>query len=97
MFHELPEDRSGDRSRALAKRLAWALRNKLRIADRSLVAAHGWRHRARTKLEAASISPWTADFFLGHMRYGEGLSWYSKPSDEQLVAAAKAVPLPAVS
>jgi integrase len=97
VFHELPADRNGDRSRALTKRLGWALREKLHIADRSLVAAHGWRHRARTKLEAASISPWTADFFLGHMRYGEGLSRYSKPSDEQLVKAARAVPLPAGS
>jgi hypothetical protein len=47
-------------------------------------------------MEAAGVAPWTADFMLGHARPGEGLGRYSKPSDAQLIKAARAVPLPAV-
>jgi integrase len=92
VFSELPANKFGDRSKSLAQRLSTKLRAM--TADPALVAAHGWRHRARTALEAASIAPWTADAFLGHARPGEGLSRYSKASEAQLVEAARAVPLP---
>jgi integrase len=92
VFSELPANKFGDRSKSLAQRLSTKLRAM--TVDPALVAAHGWRHRARTALEAASIAPWTADAFLGHARPGEGLSRYSKASEAQLVEAARAVPLP---
>jgi integrase len=92
VFSELPANKFGDRSKSVAQRLSTKLRAM--TADPALVAAHGWRHRARTLLEQASIAPSTCDFLLGHARPGEGLSSYSKPSDQQLIEAVRAVPLP---
>jgi integrase len=92
VFMELPVNRFGDRSKALSVRLSGKLRAI--IKDPALVAAHGFRHRCRTKLEEAEIPLPTADWFMGHARPGEGLGRYSKPSDEQLLRAARAVPLP---
>jgi hypothetical protein len=54
------------------------------------------RHRCRTLQEAAGILPWTSDYFMGQTRPGEGLGRYSRPSEAQLIEAAKAVPLPSV-
>jgi integrase len=95
MFPELQPDKHGDRAPMLASRLRTVLRRKLGIADKSLVGAHSLRHRARTMLEAAGVSPWASDAYMGHRRQGEGLSRYSKPSEEQLIQAARAIPLPA--
>jgi integrase len=95
VFPELPEDGFGDRSGALKKRLTHRLRVVMDITDPALVPAHSFRHRARTLLEQAAIAPSTCDFLLGHARPGEGLSRYSKPSDQQLFEAVRAVPLPA--
>jgi hypothetical protein len=94
LFMELPVNRFGDRSKSLAQRLSTKLRAGVGAGDPSLVAAHGWRHRARTAMEARHVPPSTADWFMGHARPGEGLSRYSKPSDEQLIEAARAIPLP---
>jgi hypothetical protein len=94
VFHELPLDRFGDRSRQLSQRMGHRLRHDLGIVDPALASAHSWRHRARTLMEGAGIPPWTSDWIMGHQRGGEGLSRYSKPSDQQLIEAVKAVPLP---
>jgi integrase len=97
IFHELQETRFGDRSVDLSKRLGRRLRS-FGFTDKSLVASHSWRHRAATLLEQAGIVRDTCDYLLGHARPGEGRGRYSKgPSDEQLVAAARAVSLPAGS
>ena len=93
VFPELPVDRFGDRSKPLVKRLGRTLRG-LGMTDPALVAGHSWRHRARTLMEAAEVAPWTADYLIGHARPGEGLGRYSRPSEEQLIKAVKAVPLP---
>ena len=89
-------DRFGDRRKALVKRLGRHLR-AIGMTDPRLVAGHSWHHRARSLMEAEGVLPWTADWFLGHARPGEGLGRHSEPSEEQLVAAAKAVPLPATT
>ena len=73
MFPELQPDKHGDRAPMLASRLRTVLRRKLGIADPSLVGAHSLRHRARTLLEAAGVSPWASDAYMGHRRQGEGL------------------------
>jgi hypothetical protein len=63
--------------------------------DPTLVADHSWRHRARTLMEHAGVTPWVADAVLGHARPGEGLSRYSAgPSEEQRIEAVKAITLP---
>ncbi|MBK1658234.1 tyrosine-type recombinase/integrase [Paracraurococcus ruber] len=93
LFPELKKDRYGNRSAALSKRLGRLLRKA--VTDKDLVAAHGWRHRARTLAEHGGIEPWIADAFIGHERPGEGLSRYSKgPSDADLLRMAWAIPLP---
>jgi integrase len=92
VFHELPTNRFGDRSKALSVRLSGKLRAV--TTDPALVGGHGWRHRARHLLEAAEVPPSTADWFMGHARPGEGLGRYSKPSEAQLIQAAQAVKLP---
>ncbi len=92
LFPDLEVSARGSRSEALSKRLGKCLR---RITDDpTVVAGHGWRHRARTLVEAADVNPWTADFFFGHARSGEGLERYSRPSDDQLIETAKAIPIP---
>ena len=94
LFPHLTADRYGDRAQALSKRLNRLLDQV--NSDPNLAANHSWRHRARTLLEHAGISPWVSDWFVGHARQGEGLSRYSQgPSQEQLIAAARAIPLPA--
>jgi hypothetical protein len=95
VFYELPLDRYGQRSRAMEQRLRLRLRRVMGTTDSTLTTQHGWRHRARTLLEQAAIAPSTCDFLLGRARPGEGLSRYSKPSDQQLIEAVRAVPLPA--
>jgi integrase len=92
LFPTLTETKYGDRSPAISKRLNRHLRNISK--DPALVAGHSWRHRARSLMEHGGIVPWVCDWFIGHARPGEGLSRYSKPSDDQLVEAAKAVSLP---
>ena len=95
VFYELPLDRYGQRSRAMEQRLRLRLRRVMGNTDPTLTAQHGWRHRARTCLEQAAIAPSVADWIMGHARPGIGLSTYSKPSDQQLIEAARAIPLPA--
>jgi hypothetical protein len=93
LFPSLEADRYGKRSQALSKRLGRLLRQT--VKDDSLVAAHGWRHRARTLAERGGIEPWVADWFFGHARPGEGLARYSQgPSKEDLLRVAGAIPLP---
>jgi integrase len=92
MFPEFEADDYGKVSQALSKRLGRLLRKS--VKDTGLVAAHGWRHRGRTLVEAAGIMPMTADYFFGHERPGVGLSNYSTPADDQLLAVARAMPLP---
>jgi|GEM_PF-6615392 len=95
VFPELGEGRYGKLSQALSKRLGRLLRQS--VKDPSLVAAHSWRHRARTLAERAGIQPWVADAFFGHKRPGEGLGRYSQgPSEAQLLDVATAIPLPSV-
>ncbi|QEX16853.1 hypothetical protein FRZ44_21480 [Hypericibacter terrae] len=96
LFHELKPDRFGDYGSALSKRVGRKLRS-IGLTDPHLVADHSWRHRARTLMEHADVMPWVADALIGHKRPGEGLGRYSKgPSEEQLVAAVKAIKLPAM-
>ncbi|MTI17438.1 hypothetical protein E1162_09320 [Rhodobacteraceae bacterium RKSG542] len=83
----------GEQSPALSKRLNLKLRQI--CEDKEVVAAHSWRHRARTLAEHGGIEPWVADSYFGHKREGEGLGRYSKrSSDEQLLACAQAIQLP---
>jgi integrase len=94
LFHELTANRFGDYSQALSTRMARRLRS-IGLTDPALVADHSWRHRARTLMEHADVSPWVADALLGHARPGEGLGRYSAgPSDAQLIEAVKAIKLP---
>src|SRR5262249_50888614 len=94
LFHELEADRFGDFGSALSKRVGRKLRG-IGLTDPSLVADHSWRHRARTLMEHADVSPWVADALLGHARPGEGLGRYSKgPSDTQLGAAVGGIVMP---
>ena len=94
MFHELGVDRFGDYGPGVSRRVGRRLR-AIGLTDPALVADHSWRHRARTLMEHADVSPWVADAVLGHARPGEGLGRYSKgPSDKQLIGAVKAVTLP---
>ncbi len=93
LFAHLATDRYGSRAQIQSQRLNRVL-DKVN-ANPDVVANHSWRHRARTLLERADISPWVADWFVGHARQGEGLSRYSQgPSQAQLIEAAKAIPLP---
>ncbi len=92
-FPSLKTDNFGKRSRPVTKRLGRVLRGV--IEDQQLVAAHGWRHRARTRLERAGVSPATCDWLIGHERVGEGLKRYSEgPSDEQLIEAVTKIGIP---
>lgn len=85
LFHELGADRLGDYGAALSKRVGRRLR-AIGLTDPALVADHSWRHRARTLMEHADVTPWVADAVLGHARPGEGLSRYSEgPSEAQRV------------
>jgi integrase len=94
LFPELPTDKLGARGKALRRDMVRRLR-ALGMKDTSLTANHSWRHRARTLMEQADVSPWVADFVIGHARPGQGLGRYSQgPSDAQLIAAVRAVPLP---
>jgi integrase len=94
LFHELEADRFGDFGSALSKRVGRKLRS-IGLTDPALVADHSWRHRARTLMEHAGVTPWVADAVLGHARPGEGLSRYSAgPSEEQRIEAVKAITLP---
>jgi integrase len=94
LFPELSTDKLGARGKALRRDMVRRLR-ALGMKDSSLTANHSWRHRARTLMEQADVSPSVADFVIGHARPGQGLGRYSQgPSDAQLVAAVKAVPLP---
>jgi integrase len=94
LFPELPADKLGAKGNALRQSMVRKLR-ALGMKDTSLVANHSWRHRARTLMEQADVAPWVADFVIGHARPGQGLGRYSQgPSDAQLIAAVKAVPLP---
>jgi hypothetical protein len=96
LFPELPTDTLGARGKALRRDMVRRLR-ALGMKDTSLTANHSWRHRARTLMERADVPPWVADFVIGHARPGQGLGRYSQgPSDAQLIAAVKAVPLPSV-
>jgi len=93
LFAHLKEDRYGNRAQLVSQRLQRLLDQVNQ--DPTIVANHSWRHRARTLLERAGILPSVADWFVGHARQGEGLSRYSQgPSQEQLIEAAKAIPLP---
>ncbi len=93
VFPHLTADSYGNRAQFVSQRLSRAL-DKVN-PDPTLVANHSWRHRARTLLEHAGISPWVADWYMGHTRQGEGLGRYSQgPSQEQLIEAARAIPLP---
>lgn len=93
LFDALSDDRYGNRAQALSKR-ANRMLDKI-IDDPALVAGHSWRHRARTLMEHGGIDPWTCDWFIGHERPGEGFNRYSTgPSEEQLIAAARAIPFP---
>ena len=96
LFEHLTADLYGNRAQSLSERLN-SLLDKVND-DPRLVANHSWRHRARTLLERADISPSVADWFVGHARPGEGLSRYSQgPSKEQLIEAARAIPLPSTT
>jgi len=93
IFDNLTSNKYGTRSPAVSQRLGRRLDKVTK--DRTLVAGHSWRHTVRTQLEHGGIDPWTADWFVGHKRFGEGLGRYSKgPSDEQLLEAARAIKLP---
>ncbi len=93
LFPHLTAGRYGNRAQALSKRLNRILDQVNN--DPQVVANHSWRHRARTLLDHAGITPWAADGFIGHARPGEGLGRYSRgPSKEQLIEAARAIPLP---
>ena len=94
LFPELSTDKLGARGKALRRDMVRRLR-ALGMKDTSLTANHSWRHRARTLMEQADVSPSVADFVIGHARPGQGLGRYSQgPSDAQLIAAVRAVPLP---
>jgi integrase len=94
LFPEYPSDRYQKRSKPVSQRLGRLLRKA--VKDERVVAAHGWRHRARDLSEKNGIKPWVADWFFGHARPGEGLGRYSQgPSTEDLLRVAEAIPLPA--
>jgi integrase len=94
LFPELPTDKLGARGKALRRDMVRRLR-ALGMKDPSLTANHSWRHRARTLMEQADVSPSVADFVIGHARPGQGLGRYSQgPSDAQMIAAVRTVPLP---
>jgi integrase len=93
LFSDLRANKYGRAGQLVSNRLGRVVRSI--SDDPALVAAHSWRHRGRTLAERAGIIPSTADWFFGHARPGEGLGRYSQgPSDDQLIAVAKAVPLP---
>ncbi len=93
LFPELTPDLRGDRSPRISQRLGRALRTITK--ERAIVAAHSWRHRAATLMEAGGVMPWTIAALLGHERIGESLGRYSKgPSDVQLAGAAACIVLP---
>ena len=93
LFPELSTDKLGARGKALRRDMVRRLR-ALGMKDTSLTANHSWRHRARTLMEQADVSPSVADFVIGHVRPRQGLGRYSQgPLDAQLIAAVRAVPL----
>ena len=93
LFPALKARSYNKRSHTLSQRLGRTLR--LVVKDKSVVASHSWRHRARTLLEQGDVNPWISDWLMGHSRPGEGLNRYSKgPSNQQLIDAIKHVVLP---
>lgn len=93
IFPTLTPSSNGSLSSALGKRLA-------RVCDRvtpdsSLVANHSWRHRAATRMEQGGVPVNVMETVSGRKREGEGLGRYSQgPSEDQLIAAVKAIGLP---
>lgn len=94
-FPEYRPTRYGKQSAALSKRLARILRTI--TTDPRAVAAHSWRHRARSQLERAGIRPSIADTLMGHERPGVGMGTYYAPTDAELIEGIKALTLPAES
>jgi integrase len=96
IFPSLTPSTNGKLSSALSKRLG-------RVCDRvnkdpSLVANHSWRNRAATRMERGGVPVHIMETVSGRKREGEGLGRYSQgPSEDQMVAAVKAIGLPDAS
>jgi hypothetical protein len=92
----LVSGRDQKRSVLLSKRLAWHLREQLKITDPQVVAAHSLRHTFTNALERAGVPETTAKLLVGHRRqsitYGDpGGSYSSSLPLEKLADAVSRV------
>jgi len=93
IFTTLETDKLDRRAHNVSKRLSRLLRLEV-TTDSRLVAGHGWRHRARTKMEYAGVLSGISSIFIGHELEGAAKAYVGSEQSTLLVEAARAIEIP---